>query len=274
MTYEQIKRESGTEAANRSISGVLDSYYDSRIKSYNEVQRANKAAADAGVKVGKAEPTPTQAFTQDQALLVKGSVDTLAQSFESIPMNVGQQEEAVKVGLDQEITDIYEIGRNFSVVPQTFRGRATVDERLLAKRLSEQFKVASTQGVAKAVRMGFLLNDSIEFTPDSVLQQYGRVRRSLLSGLSPKEILANETYEGLPVFGTVLPARGQALEFSFSVPCFRNRSEMASADTVNKVMDALGLPQDRGLREAWVARQATLLRLSETVQRMNTGGRL
>jgi hypothetical protein len=274
MTYEQIKRESGTEAANRSISGVLDSYYDSRIKSYNEVQRANKAAADAGVKVGKAEPTPTQAFTQDQALLVKGSVDTLAQSFESVPMNVEQQEEAVKVGLDQEITDIYEIGRNFGVVPQTFSGRATVDERLLAKRLSEQFKVASTQGVAKAVRMGFLINDSIEFTPDSVLQQYGRVRRSLLSGLSPKEILANETYEGLPVFGTVLPARGQALEFSFSVPCFRNRSEMASADTVNKVMDALGLPQDRGLREAWVARQATLIRLSETVQRMNTGGRL
>lgn len=274
LTYDQIKRESGTEAANRSINGVLDSYYDSQVKAYNEVQRANKAASDAGVSIGKSAPTPAQAFTQDQAMMVKGSVDTLAQTFETSPMNLEQQEEAIKVSLDQEIKDIYEIGRNFGVVPQTIRGRAYVLEQMLSKRLAEQFKVASNQGVAKARRSGFMFSDDLQFTPDSVLQQYGRVRRSLLSGLSSAEILANETYEGLPVFGTVLPAKGQALEFAFSVPCFRSRNEFADVGTVNKVMDALGLPQDKALREAWVARQATLLRLSETVRGMNAGGRL
>ena len=76
------------------------------------------------------------------------------------------------------------------------------------------------------------------------------------------------------MFGVVIPNRGQAVEFAFSVPMFRTRSQMTDPTTVNKVMDALGLPQDRALREAWIARQSSLLRLSETLGRMNTAGNL
>ena len=274
LTYAQIKQESGVEAANRSINGILDSYYDERIKEYNEVQRANKAASDAGVRVGKSEQPAATSFIQDQAATTAAAVNQVVQSFDAAPLNVEQQAEVIKASLETEIGELYGIARDFGMAPPTIRGRATVNYQSVAERLGQMIEVANTQGIAKTRRMGFLISDDMEFTKDSLLQQYGKVKRSPLSGLSPEEILSNQTYEGLPVFGVVIPNRGQAVEFAFSVPMFRTRSQMTDPTTVNKVMDALGLPQDRALREAWIARQSSLLRLSETLGRMNTAGNL
>lgn len=274
LTYAQIKQESGVEAANRSINGILDSYYDERIKEYNEVQRANKAASDAGVRVGKSEQPAATSFIQDQAATTAAAVNQVVQSFDAAPLNVEQQAEVIKASLETEIGELYGIARDFGMAPPTIRGRATVNYQSVAERLGQMIEVANTQGIAKTRRMGFLISDEMEFTKDSLLQQYGKVKRSPLSGLSPEEILSNQTYEGLPVFGVVIPNRGQAVEFAFSVPMFRTRSQMTDPTTVNKVMDALGLPQDRALREAWIARQSSLLRLSETLGRMNAAGNL
>lgn len=274
LTYAQIKQESGVEAANRSINGILDSYYDERIKDYNEVQRANKAASDAGVRVGRSEQPAATSFIQDQAAATAAAVNQVVQSFDAAPLNVEQQAEVIKASLETEIGELYGIARDFGMAPPTIWGRATVNYQSVAERLGQMIEVANTQGIAKTRRMGFLISDDMEFTKDSLLQQYGKVKRSPLSGLSPEEILSNQTYEGLPVFGVVIPNRGQAVEFAFSVPMFRTRSQMTDPTTVNKVMDALGLPQDRALREAWIARQSSLLRLSETLGRMNTAGNL
>ena len=274
LTYAQIKQESGVEAANRSINGILDSYYDERIKEYNEVQRANKAASDAGVRVGRSEQPAATSFIQDQAATTAAAVNQVVQSFDAAPLNVEQQAEVIKASLETEIGELYGIARDFGMAPPTIRGRATVNYQSVAERLGQMIEVANTQGIAKTRRMGFLISDDMEFTKDSLLQQYGKVKRSPLSGLSPEEILSNQTYEGLPVFGVVIPNRGQAVEFAFSVPMFRTRSQMTDPTTVNKVMDALGLPQDRALREAWIARQSSLLRLSETLGRMNAAGNL
>lgn len=274
LTYAQIKQESGVEAANRSINGILDSYYDERIKDYNEVQRANKAASDAGVRVDRSEQPAATSFIQDQAAATAAAVNQVVQSFDAAPLNVEQQAEVIKASLETEIGELYGIARDFGMAPPTIRGRATVNYQSVAERLGQMIEVANTQGIAKTRRMGFLISDDMEFTKDSLLQQYGKVKRSPLSGLSPEEILSNQTYEGLPVFGVVIPNRGQAVEFAFSVPMFRTRSQMTDPTTVNKVMDAIGLPQDRALREAWIARQSSLLRLSETLGRMNTAGNL
>lgn len=274
LTYAQIKQESGVEAANRSINGILDSYYDERIKDYNEVQRANKAASDAGVRVGRSEQPAATSFIQDQAAATAAAVNQVVQSFDAAPLNVEQQAEVIKASLETEIGEIHEISRNIGVAPPTMIGRGFINYQRTAERLGQMIEVANTQGIAKTRRMGFLISDDMEFTKDSLLQQYGKVKRSPLSGLSPEEILSNQTYEGLPVFGVVIPNRGQAVEFAFSVPMFRTRSQMTDPTTVNKVMDALGLPQDRALREAWIARQSSLLRLSETLGRMNTAGNL
>ena len=274
LTYAQIKQESGVEAANRSINGILDSYYDERIKEYNEVQRANKAASDAGVRVDRSEQPAATSFVQDQAAATAAAVNQVVQSFDAAPLNVEQQAEVIKASLETEIGELYGIARDFGMAPPTIRGRATVNYQSVAERLGQMIEVANTQGIAKTRRMGFLISDDMEFTKDSLLQQYGKVKRSPLSGLSPEEILSNQTYEGLPVFGVVIPNRGQAVEFAFSVPMFRTRSQMTDPTTVNKVMDALGLPQDRALREAWIARQSSLLRLSETLGRMNAAGNL
>lgn len=280
LTYAQIKQESGVEAANRSINGILDSYYDERIKDYNEVQRANKAAMDSGVRVGKAEQPVATSFVQQQAMETKAVVDQVVRDFEAAPMTVAQQQEIVKTSLATELAQIRELERDYglmswgSSVAQGMIGGRRINYQGLQETLAGLIEVADKRGTAFALRSNMIFNETKEFTKDSMLQEYGRVKRSPLSGLSPEEILSNQTYEGLPVFGVVIPNRGQAIEFAFSVPMFRTSSQMTDATTVNKVMDAIGLPQDRALREAWIARQASLLRLSKTLGDMNTGGKL
>jgi pyrroline-5-carboxylate reductase len=108
------------------------------------------------------------------------------------------------------------------------------------------------------LRRGFFYNTNREYTPDLVLQQYGRVKRSIAAGLSAQEVIANQTSDGVPVFGVVLPNKEAAVDYAFTVPMFKNELELTSPLTTNKVMDALGLPAQ--IREAFVARQAELVR--------------
>jgi hypothetical protein len=97
-----------------------------------------------------------------------------------------------------------------------------------------------------------------------ILQQYGRVKRSVAIGLTAQEVLANETAEGIPVFGVVLPTKEAAVDYAFSVPMFANEIEIQNPTVMNKVMDQLGLSVD--LRAPFVARQAELLRYKRAVR--------
>jgi hypothetical protein len=115
-------------------------------------------------------------------------------------------------------------------------------------------------------RLGYVWDTSVKFTPDAVLQRYGKVKRSAAVGLNPDEVIMNETSEGLPVFGVVLPRKQDAVEYAFSVPMFVHQWQITDPAMTAEVMDALGLPADRRIREAFIARQATLLRIRQTMQ--------
>jgi hypothetical protein len=80
----------------------------------------------------------------------------------------------------------------------------------------------------------------------------------MTAGLSAQEVIANQTSDGVPVFGVVLPNKEAAVDYAFTVPMFKNELELMSPLTTNKVMDALGLSAQ--VREAFVARQAELIR--------------
>lgn len=258
-TYPEIKAESGIEVANRSINGVLDSFYDSKLKTLNDQFRAEKAAVDSGLTIGKREPT--EAFVAEIAAAQKSAVDTVVTSVETQAVPVEQQEKAIIDGLAQEVTDVKQIGAEVGFG----YGRA-YDPDILADHLGMMWKIAAEKGTASVRRLGYVWDTDTKFTADAVLQRYGRVKRSPAVGLDAYEVISNETSEGLPVFGVVLPRKQDAVEYAFSVPMFTYREQLSDPEITNELMDALNLPADRRIREAFIARQATLLRVRDTMR--------
>ena len=258
-TYAEIKTESGIEAANRSINGVLDSFYDSQLKGLNDQFRAEREAASAGIRMGTAQPTDS--FMAEVAVVQKNVVDAIATGIESQSVPVEEQEKSIVDGMADQIADVKTVGAEVGFG----YGRA-YDPEILADHLGDMWKVASTNGAASVNRLGYVWDTSVKFTPDAVLQRYGKVKRSAAVGLNPDEVIMNETSEGLPVFGVVLPRKQDAVEYAFSVPMFVHQWQITDPDMTAEVMDALGLPADRRIREAFIARQATLLRIRQTMQ--------
>jgi hypothetical protein len=80
----------------------------------------------------------------------------------------------------------------------------------------------------------------------------------------PYEVTFNQTHEGLPVFGVVLPKKEDAVEFAFSIPMFTYEEQLRDPEITNELMDALNLPQN--VRESFIARQATLLRVRKSLE--------
>ncbi len=255
-SYQDIKQQSGVETANRAISGVLDAWYDKQIEAYNRKSTATKAAVDAGLQVSAQSPAAT--FAEESASSQKMVYDTIAKRLESETMNEQQQKTAVLEAIETEIADIkrigYEVGFGY--------GRA-FDTVQLADRLGSMWRVASEKGTVGVKQLGWVWDSSVAFTPDVILHHYGKVKRSIANGLDAYEVIRNETRDGLPVFGVVLPQRRDAVGYAFSVPLFSSLAQLGEAGTVNEVMDAMAIPTD--LRQQFVARQATLVRMRAAV---------
>lgn len=256
-TYGQIKEESGTDAANRSIIGVLDSWYDARIKEYNTKNEATKAAVDAGMSVSSV--TKESSFVEDVASVQKNASNAAAMRLESENLTVDERNAAVLSAMEQEIAETQKIGYE---VGFGFGGQYNPD--VLVARLGRMWDVAQRSGTIGVRKLGWVMDSSVQYTPDVVLRNYGRVKRSASVGLTPDEVISNVTSDGVPVFGVVLPHRKDAVNYAFSVPMFRSESEIRDPAKVNAVLDALSLPNT--VREQFVARQATLIKVREAMR--------
>jgi hypothetical protein len=126
------------------------------------------------------------------------------------------------------------------------------------------WKVASEKGSVEVNVNGFVWDSPQKFSADAVLQRYGRMKRSVAVGLDPYEVTFNQTHEGLPVFGVVLPKKEDAVEFAFSIPMFTYEEQLRDPEVANDLMDALNLPTN--VRESFIARQATLLRVRKSLE--------
>jgi hypothetical protein len=252
MTYRDLKAASGVEVANRAVVGILDGYYDGRVKEQNQAMRGVKSATEAGIVVGKPKVIePRQAFIEEVAMEQKMSVTNAFAVAKGAGISIEAQSEGFVTSLQSEIAQINQVALDMNL------GAVYNTDKLL-QRLGDMWSTAQKEGKVGVVRRGVLFNTNREYTPDLVLQQYGRVKRSMTAGLSAQEVIANQTSEGVPVFGVVLPNKEAAVDYAFTVPMFRNELELMSPLTTNKVMDALGLSAQ--VREAFVARQAELIR--------------
>jgi hypothetical protein len=252
MTYRDLKAASGVEVANRAVVGILDGYYDGRVKEQNQAMRGVKSATEAGIVVGKPKVIePRQAFIEEVAMEQKMSVTNAFAVAKGAGTSIEAQSEGFVTSLQSEIAQINQVALDMNL------GAVYNTDKLL-QRLGDMWSTAQKEGKVGVVRRGVLFNTNREYTPDLVLQQYGRVKRSMTAGLSAQEVIANQTSEGVPVFGVVLPNKEAAVDYAFTVPMFRNELELMSPLTTNKVMDALGLSAQ--VREAFVARQAELIR--------------
>jgi hypothetical protein len=252
MTYRDLKAASGVEVANRAVVGILDGYYDGKVKEQNQAMRGVKAATESGVTVGKAKVIePRQAFIEEVATEQKMSVTNAFAVAKGAGTSIEAQSEGFVTSLKSEVAQINQVALDMNL------GAVYNTDKLL-QRLGDMWATAQKEGKVGVVRRGVLFNTNREYTPDLVLQQYGRVKRSMTAGLSAQEVIANQTSEGVPVFGVVLPNKEAAVDYAFTVPMFRNELELMSPLTTNKVMDALGLSAQ--VREAFVARQAELIR--------------
>jgi hypothetical protein len=255
-TYQQIKDESGVETANRAINGVLDSWYDKQIEAWNARSQATKAASDAGLKVSSADPAVS--FVEEVASGQKSTLDALSTQIEASTMTVDDRRKVVMEAMEGDIDRIkkigYEVGFGFG---------GAYNPEVLVDRLSEMWRVARADGTVGVKQLGYLWDSRVNYTPDTIIQHYGQVKRSAAVGLTPEEVMANETSEGFPVFGVVLPHKKDAVPYAFSIPMFRSESELTDPTTVNAVMDSMNIPTE--LRQQFVARQATLLRVKQTL---------
>ena len=255
-TYQQIKDESGVETANRAINGVLDAWYDKQIEDWNARSQATKAASDAGLKVSSADPAVS--FVEEVASGQKSTLDALSTQIEASTMTVDDRKKVVMEAMEGDIDRIkkigYEVGFGFG---------GAYNPEVLVDRLSEMWRVARADGTVGVKQLGYLWDSRVNYTPDTIIQHYGQVKRSAAVGLTPEEIMANETSEGFPVFGVVLPHKKDAVPYAFSIPMFRSESELTDPTTVNAVMDSMNIPTE--LRQQFVARQVTLLRVKQTL---------
>jgi hypothetical protein len=252
MTYRDLKAASGVEVANRAVVGILDGYYDGKVKEQNQAMRGVKAATEAGMVVGKAKTKePRQAFIEEVATEQKMSIINAFSVAKGAGTSIEAQSNGFITSLEPELAQINQVALDMNL------GAVYNTDKLL-QRLGDMWSTAQKEGKVGVVRRGVLWNTNREYTPDLVLQQYGRVKRSITAGLSAQEVISNQTSDGVPVFGVVLPNKEAAVDYAFTVPMFKNELELLSPLTTNKVMDALGLPAP--IREAFVARQAELVR--------------
>lgn len=255
-TYQQIKDESGLEVANRAINGVLDDWYDKQIGDWNARSQATKAAADAGLRVSS--DNPAASFVDEVASVQKSTMDALSTQIESSSMTVDDRKKTVLEAMEGDIAQIKKIGYEVG-----FGRGGAYNPEMLVDRLYEMWRVARTNGSVGIRQLGYLWDSTVNYTPDTVLQQYGQVKRSAAVGLTPEEIISDQTSEGFPVFGVVLPHKKDSVPYAFSVPMFRSEAELKDPATVNAVMDAMNIPTE--VRQQFVARQTTLLRVKQTL---------
>lgn len=257
-TYKEIKDGSGLDAANRSIIGVLDSWYDARIKEYNSKNEAMKAAVEAGMNVSTA--SMEAAFVEDIASVQKSANNDLAMKLESENLTIDERDAAINAGMAQEIADTKKIGYEVG-----FGYGNLYNPALLAERLGTMWSVAERSGTVGVRKLGYLWNSDVSYTPDVILRNYGKVKRSAAVGLTPEEVINNVTEDGIPVFGVVLPHRKDAVNYAFSVPMFRSEDELRDPAKVNAVLDALSIPDN--VKQQFVARQVTLVRIGGSVRK-------
>ena len=253
MTYRDLKASSGVEVANRAVVGILDGYYDGKVKEQNQAMRGYKAASDSGVTLGKAKAVdPREAFIDEVAVTQRTTVTDAFAAANAAGGDLGQRDKAFANAINSEVDQVAEIAYDLNL-GQFVRPTKTL------QILGDMWRVAQKEGkVAMGRRYGLWSPTQREYTPDLVLQQYGRVKRSMIVGLTAQEVITNQTADGVPVFGVVLPNKESAVEYAFAVPMFRDAAELTNPELTNKVMDSLGLTES--LRAPFVARQAELVR--------------
>ena len=253
MTYRDLKAASGVEVANRAVVGILDGYYDGKVKEQNQAMRGYKAASDSGVTLGKAKAVdPREAFIDEVAVTQRTTVTDAFAAANAAGGDLGQRDKAFANAINSEVDQVAEIAYDLNL-GQFVRPTKTL------QILGDMWRVAQKEGkVAMGRRYGLWSPTQREYTPDLVLQQYGRVKRSMIVGLTAQEVITNQTADGVPVFGVVLPNKESAVEYAFAVPMFRDAAELTNPELTNKVMDSLGLTES--LRAPFVARQAELVR--------------
>ena len=251
MTYRDLKASSGVEVANRAVVGILDGYYDGKVKEQNQAMRGMKAATDSGVTLGKAKAVdPREAFIEEVAVNQKITVTDAFAAAAAAGSDLGQRDEAFMQVVQGEIDSLSDIAYGLGM---------RVSPKKNLEKLGDMWRAAKAEGKVGVNRVIFgPFTSTREYTPDLVLQQYGRVKRSVAVGLTAQEVIANETADGVPVFGVVLPNKEAAVDYAFAVPMFRNEDELRNPELTNKVMDSLGLTET--LRAPFVARQAELVR--------------
>jgi hypothetical protein len=251
MTYRDLKAASGVEVANRAVVGILDGYYDDRVKEQNQAMRGMKAATDSGVTLGKAKVVdPREAFIEEVAVNQKMTVTDAFAAAAAAGSDLGRRDQAFLQVVQGEVDALSDIANGLGM---------RVNPKKNLQTLGDMWRVAKTEGKVGVNRVIFgPFTSTREYTPDLVLQQYGRIKRSVAIGLSAQEVIANETADGVPVFGVVLPNKEAAVDYAFAVPMFRSEDELRNPELTNKVMDSLGLTE--ALRAPFVARQAELVR--------------
>ena len=251
MTYRDLKASSGVEVANRAVVGILDGYYDGKVKEQNQAMRGMKAATDSGVTLGKSKAVdPREAFIEEVAVNQKITVTDAFAAAAAAGSDLGQRDEAFMQVVQGEIDSLSDIAYGLGM---------RVSPKKNLEKLGDMWRAAKAEGKVGVNRVIFgPFTSTREYTPDLVLQQYGRVKRSVAVGLTAQEVIANETADGVPVFGVVLPNKEAAVDYAFAVPMFRNEDELRNPELTNKVMDSLGLTET--LRAPFVARQAELVR--------------
>ena len=251
MTYRDLKAASGVEVANRAVVGILDGYYDGKVKEQNQAMRGMKAATDSGVTLGKAKAVdPREAFIEEVAVNQKITVTDAFAAAAAAGSDLGRRDEAFMQVVQGEIDSLSDIAYGLGM---------RVSPKKNLEKLGDMWRAAKAEGKVGVNRVIFgPFTSTREYTPDLVLQQYGRVKRSVAVGLTAQEVIANETADGVPVFGVVLPNKEAAVDYAFAVPMFRNEDELRNPELTNKVMDSLGLTET--LRAPFVARQAELVR--------------
>lgn len=255
MTYAELRARSGQQAANSAISGVLDSYYDRRVEEYGKVLRGTKAARDAGADLSTTEGINT--FVSERSEPVRTERNALATRIEGGTEDPKLIDKDLQKLAESERMDMVRLAGSLGMDMNSATPNAIAD------RLGAMFVMTAGGNRVTTREWGLFGGTDVVNTRATVLTSYGDVKRSLRVGLTAREVIHNRTWEGIPVFGVVLPKESRE-QYAFSVPMFMDEAELRTPDKVNQVMDALGLPD--ATREAFVRRQATLIRIRNAVR--------
>jgi hypothetical protein len=254
LTYQKLKERDGVALANRSIINVLDRFYDEKVKALDVQYKAEKAANDAGVPNASADPM--MMFATDRAAAQHSAVVTAATALEKASASVDDRNTVMVNSLGDYVKEMkglmYDVGIGYG-------GAFDVDAYLV--RLGEMNRIADRYGVSEVKKLHWWRPDSaVSYTREGIKQMYGYAKRSVGAGLSPSEIVNDQTAEGLPVFNCVLPRREDAVDFAFTVPMFQTPAQIRDPEAVNDVINALGIPAN--LRAKFILRQKTLLEMN------------